>query len=115
METENKNPKKYRTYTAEYRWEAIRLARENGSVDQTAKSLGVSVHTLGSWVRASKEREKKALVKNASGQNMLDLEAENKRLSRELDRLERTNKVLKIAAAFFSQDQLASDMQSLKK
>lgn len=115
METENKKPKKYRTYTPEYRSEATRLARENGSVEQTAKSLGVSAHTLASWVRGSKQREKKALVRNSLGQNMLDLEAENKRLALELDRAERANKVLKIAAAFFSQDQLESDLRSLKK
>jgi len=54
-------------------------------------------------------------AKNASWQNMLDLEAENKRLAKALDLSERTNKVLRIAAAFFSQDQLESDMRSLKK
>lgn len=115
MEAEKKKPKKYRTYTAQYRVEAVRLARETGSVEQTAASLGVSMHTLGSWVRSSKALEKKATVKNSSGQNMLDLEAENKRLLQALDRSERANKVLKIAAAFFSQDQLESDLRSLKR
>lgn len=110
-----KKPRKYRTYTAEYRAEAIRLARESGSVEKTAVSLGVSAHTLGSWVRGSKSRAQQALVKNASGQSMLELEAENKRLAKALDLAERTNKVLRLAAAFFSQDQLASDMRSLKK
>ncbi len=115
METENKKPKQYKTYTAEYRSDAIRLARESGSIEKTALSLGMSIHTLKSWVRGSKQREKRASVKNSSGQNMLDLEAEVKRLTRELDLMERTNKVLKVAAAFFCQDQLENDMRSLKK
>lgn len=54
MEDNNKKVKKYKTYTAEYRVEAVQLALENGSIDKTAASLGISVHTLGSWVRRSK-------------------------------------------------------------
>ena len=115
MEAENKKPRKYRTYTAEYRLEAIRLAQESGNVDQTAGSLGVSAHTLGAWVRKSKSLERMAQVKTPSGQNMVDLEAENSRLAKALDRAERTNRVLRIAAAFFSQDQLENDMRSLRK
>jgi hypothetical protein len=46
---------------------------------------------------------------------MLDLEAANSRLAKALDRSERANKVLRMAAAFFSQDQLESDMRGLRK
>jgi len=115
MENKNKKVKKYRTYTSEYRAECVQLALENGSIDKTSASLGISAHTLGSWVRRTKQIARKATVKNESGKSMLDLEAENKLLAQALDRSERANKVLKLAAAFFSQDQLESNMRSLKK
>jgi len=115
MEEKKNKSKKYQKATAEFREEAVRLVRSGSSVEKVATNLAISPHTLGSWVRKSKALERKSSMKNEQGKSMLELEAENKQLLKELDYQKRANKVLKLASAFFSQESLEHDMKGLKK
>jgi len=101
--------------SAEFQSEAVRMVANGGKITQIAKNLNINEHTLGTWVRKARALEKKGSMRNSSGESLLDLEAENKRLAKENDYLKRANKVLKIASAFFTQDQLENDMRNLKK
>lgn len=115
MKAENKKTKTYQRSTAEFKEEAVRLVRSGGTITRVATNLNINRHTLESWVRKSKALENKSSMKNEKGKTMLEIEAENKRLLKEVDYLQRANKVLKLASAFFSQDQLENDMRNLKK
>ena len=45
------NPDKPKTYTAEFRASAVKLANESDqAIAQTAKDLGVNVNTLHTWI-----------------------------------------------------------------
>lgn len=89
-------------YTTEFREEAVRLALEGReSRAKLARDLGVSVWTLGEWVR--KHKEKTGGSRPARGET---LEDENRRLRRENDRLKMERDILKKAAAYFAKEQL---------
>jgi transposase-like protein len=47
--------KKQKTYSREYKLEAVKLAKELGSASQAAHSLGVSVSTMFKWVNEYQE------------------------------------------------------------
>lgn len=88
-------------YTEEFREEAVRLALESGkSRAEVARELGVSVWTLGEWVRKHKER-----FGEARPPKVETLEEENRRLRRENDRLKMEREILKKAAAYFAKEQ----------
>jgi transposase-like protein len=87
-------------YTSEFRESAVRLVtREGVAASKAAADLGVSYHTLLSWVAQARrgggvfkpltERELQARVR--------ELEAENRRLTIERD-------ILKEATAFFAKE-----------
>ena len=89
-------------YTKEFREEAVRLALEGReSRAELARDLGVSVWTLGEWVRKDKERAGGSRPARAE-----PLEDENRRLRRENDRLKMERDILKKAAAYFAKEQL---------
>lgn len=88
-------------YTQEFREEAVRLALcGKESRAELARDLGVSVWTLGEWVKKHKEKsgaERPPRVET--------LEEENRRLRRENDRLKMERDILKKAAAYFAKEQ----------
>jgi len=89
-------------YTKEFREEAVRLALEGGqSQARVARDLGMSVWTLGEWVRKHKERSGEYRPPKVE-----TLEEENRRLRRENDRLKMEREILKKAAAYFAKEQL---------
>jgi transposase len=99
-----------RRYTAEFKRQAVELARELGSAPKAAQQLGVPESNIHNW------REKlKAGAQftdrnsgNSSNQSIAaeSAEEELKRLRRENQDLKKANYILKQAAAFFSQDHL---------
>ena len=94
--------KKRRTYTAEFKREALALVREKGySVAEAARSLGIHENLLRCWKRAHDEQGEDAFPGNgrlpAVEEELRRLRAENKRLLVERE-------ILKKAAAFFARE-----------
>lgn len=93
-----------RSFTNEFKVQALELAEQIGSTIEAAKRLGISPERIRIWRRqlgrSSKNNESKTVV-----QSMAESE-EIKRLRKQVSDLEKTNYILKKAAAFFSQDHL---------
>lgn len=89
-----KNP---RTYTKEFRENALALASSMGPA-KAARSLGIPVGTIATWQRTFG----KAAVVPATESPQEEL----RRLRKEVSDLKKVNHILKAAAAFFSQDHL---------
>jgi transposase len=93
-----------RTYTREFKVEAVKLVTEQGySVAEAARSLGVHETLLRSWKQALQAQGDQAFPGQgnppAVEEELRRLRAENKRLLAERD-------ILKKAAAFFAKEVL---------
>jgi len=86
-----------RTYTPEFRADAVRLVFERGrSVADVAKGLDVHVNTLHGWVRNAREHGLASPRRRSAEQE------EIARLRRELRRVSEERDILKKAAAYFA-------------
>ena len=97
-----------RSYTSEYRANAVKLAEEIGA-SAAAKELKMSVDTLYTWLSKAKagtlplstsSPDPKSAMTMA--QRMKELEQENKMLRSENAQIKRENQILEEAAAFFA-------------
>lgn len=86
-----------RQYTAEFKRQAVKMAKEIGQ-RKAAQSLGIVPANIRNWKKAD-------LPPRESGPSE-SLETENRRLREENIRLQKVNRILREAAAFFSQDHL---------
>jgi transposase len=91
-----------RTYTNEFKAEAVKLVTEQGySVAEACRSLGVGETLLRSWMAALQEKGPDAFPGNgrqpAHEEEVRRLRAENKRLLMERD-------ILKKATALFARE-----------
>jgi transposase len=91
-----------RTYTAEFKAEAVKLVTEQGySVAEAARSLGISENLIRNWRQAVQAQGDQAFPGQGhlspQEQELARLRAENKRLLAERD-------ILKKAAAFFAKE-----------
>jgi len=92
-----------RTFTPEFKLEAVRLAQTSGkSVSQVARDLGIADSTLFHWCKQLAEQGVEAFP--GSG-HQTALEEENRRLKRELERLQQEYTVLKKALGIFARGQ----------
>lgn len=89
---------KGRTYTEEFKKQAVALAEREGSVLAAARQLGVSDMNIHKW--------KKKFRAATDPKSHEALEKEIGELRKENANLKKVNTILKAAAAFFSQDQL---------
>jgi transposase len=93
-----------RTYTPEFKAEAVKLVTEQGySVAEAARSLGITENLIRNWKQALEAQGEQAFpghgkLSPVEEENRL-LRAENKRLLAERD-------ILKKAAAFFAKEAL---------
>jgi transposase len=91
-----------RTYTAEFKTEAVKLVTEQGySFAEAARSLGISENLIRNWKQALLDQGEHAFPGQGNlspqEQELARLRAENKRLLAERD-------ILKKAAAFFARE-----------
>jgi transposase len=93
-----------RTFTREFKLEAVRLITERGvTVAQAARDLGVHGTVLRNWVKASAADPEQAFP--GHGQ-MKPEQAEIARLKREVIKLKAERDILKKAAAYFAKDSM---------
>ncbi|PQJ88530.1 MULTISPECIES: transposase [Aliivibrio] len=92
-----------RTFTLEYKQDAVKLVTEQGySRQKAADSLGISLSAIITWVRQKSpigdSKEAKSVTLNLSERSELErLRKENQRLLMERD-------ILKKAAVFFAKE-----------
>jgi transposase len=95
-------PRTRRTYTPEFKAEAVKLVTEQGySVAEAARSLGLNHNLIRNWKQALEDQGQHAFP----GRGKLSpLEEENRRLRAENKRLLAERDILKKAAAFFARE-----------
>ena len=86
-------------YPAEFKEEAVRLARSSGKpVAQIARELGVSFESLRHWIKRSE-------IDNGERHGLTtDERAELAKLRREVKVLQQEREILKKATAFFARE-----------
>lgn len=89
------NPPK--TYTEEFKREAVRLAKERGNIAQTARDLGVSDTSIITWRRQLEETPEHPFPGQGNPRD-----AELAQLKRELARVKEENEILKKAVGIFT-------------
>jgi len=93
-----------KTYTAEFKREAVQLAQTSGKpITQIARELGISDTSIHQWRKELTEHGLEAFP--GSGHQTAQ-EEELRRLKRELERTQKERDILKKALAIFSQNQL---------
>lgn len=91
-----------KTYTREFKEEAVRLAATSGKpIAQVARELGISDTSIHQWRRERAEHGKEAFP--GSG-HQTALEEENCRLKRELERVQQEREILKKVVSIFSRE-----------
>ena len=95
--------RKKRTYTAEFKAEAVRLVHDHGmTMSQVSRDLGVCKSVIRDWVRRAEARELDGVPSAPSSRT--SLEEENRRLRRENAILREEREILKKATAFFAKE-----------
>ena len=94
--------KERKTYTAEFKREAVKLMAQPGAkVEQIASDLGVSSHSLYEWRKQS--RDQGSLAFPGNGRVALTAEQEeNHRLKRELELVKQERDILKKTISYFA-------------
>lgn len=91
-----------RTFTPEFKIEAVKLVRERGiSVSQAARDLGIHLNVMRAWLKAVDKDPKQPFP--GPGQQRPE-QAEIERLKKEVARLKMERDILKKAAAFFAKE-----------
>jgi transposase len=95
-------PRSRRTYTPEFKAEAVKLVTERGySVAEAARSLGLNQNLIRNWKQARQEQGEYAFPGHGK---LSPFEEENRRLRAENKRLQAERDILKKAAAFFARE-----------
>jgi transposase len=91
-----------KTYTREFKEEAVRLAQTSGKpIAQIARELGISDSAIHGWRKELAEHGKDAFPGKG---HQTELEEENRRLKRELERVQQERDILKKAVGIFSRE-----------
>ncbi len=89
-----------KSYTPDFKRQAIALAEELDSIPEAAEKLGIkSVQTLASWIRHAKKK-----TTDSAYSELLEAKEEIKRLKKDLDKEKKITAILRDATAFFSQE-----------
>lgn len=90
-------PTQPKTYTEEFKREAVRLAKERGNIAQTARDLGVSDTSILYWKKQLEETPERPFPGQGNPRD-----PELAQLQRELSRLKEENEILKKAMGIFA-------------
>jgi transposase len=88
-----------RRYDAQTKIESVALSKEIGAY-KASQELGIPEGTLRTWME--KERNGELPGSPGGGRGALSLSDENKQLRQKVRELERTNRILREASAFFA-------------
>lgn len=88
--------KKKKRFSKEFKESAVKLVEGGKSAAQVARELDIPAWQVQNWVRAARKKAEATV----DGINLLE---ENKKLKRELARLQEEADILKKAAKFFAQ------------
>ncbi len=92
-----------KTYTPEFKREAVRLAQSSGKpITQVARELGISDTSIHQWRKELTEHGSEAFP--GSGHQTAQ-EEEIRRLKRELERVQMERDILKKTLGIFTRDQ----------
>jgi transposase len=93
----------YKTYSKEFKVEAVRLAEESDQpVTQVARELGLRVNQIYKWRKQLEEKQGGAF---SGKQTATDKDAEIRRLKKALAASLEENEFLKKTAVFFAKNQ----------
>lgn len=94
-----------RQYTDEFKVEAVRLSESIGG-SQAAKRLGIPESSLWNWIRLNRAGKLKATggAAVAVKRSVTEVEAENRRLRRELASTKLDLEIVKKAATYFAKE-----------
>ena len=91
-----------KTYTHEFKEEAVRLAQTSGKpIAQIARELGISDSAIHGWRKELTEHRKDAFPGKG---HQTELEEENRRLKRENEILRQEREILKKVVGIFSRE-----------
>lgn len=91
-----------KTSTREFKEEAVRLVQSSGKpIAQIARELGISDSAIHGWRKELTEHGKEAFPGKG---HQSELEEENRRLKRELERVQQERDILKKAVGIFSRE-----------
>jgi transposase len=91
-----------KTYTREFKEEAIRLVQTSGKpIAQIARELGVSDSAIHGWRKELAQHGKDAFPGKG---HQTELEEEVRHLKREVERLQQERDILKKAVSIFSRE-----------
>ena len=99
--------KRFRSYSNEFKEEAVKLALSSPSVSSVAKELGIPDATLHTWVQKAKQSGNcistapDGVINNVNVNELLE---KNKELQKKLTRLEQEKAILKKAATYFAKE-----------
>ena len=91
-----------KVYTREFKEQAVQLAQTSGKpITQVARELGISDTSIHQWRKELAQHSKEAFP--GSG-HQTPLEEENRRLKRELERVQQERDILKKVVSIFSRE-----------
>jgi transposase len=91
-----------KVYTKEFKEEAVRLAETSGKpIAQIARELGISDSAIHGWRKALTEHGNDVFPGKG---HQTTLEEENRRLKRELERVQQERDILKKVVGIFSRE-----------
>ena len=95
--------KKRRSYSREFKVEAVRLITEKGySIAEASRNLGIEYSVLRRWKKQLADDLQNAFPGKGK---LKPADEELRRLKRELDRVTEERDILKKALAYFAEDQ----------
>jgi len=90
------------SYTKEFKNDAVKLVIEQGySSNEVGRRLGINQTNVFRWAREYRQENEPSVNGDATRS---ELEAEVKRLRKEIERLPMQREILKKAAAFFAKE-----------
>jgi transposase len=99
-----------KSYTSEFKEQAVRLALELGNIEAASRQLDVGASLLGGWVGLSKAARDRGMGLADS----IDEKSRNSVLERENANLRMENEILKKATAYFAAGHLTQSTLGFK-